>query len=159
MPHRVGGLRAERGGDLDHAVEARRHEDLLVQLRALAQVRATSEVRRLEEGRATLRAGAGELRRLHLNETLPAQVRADRVQDDGPNAEDRAPLRLPEVEEAVVEARVHLRADLVGDGEGQGRGGFREDLEGRGEELPAIADLLVRLDHAPGDDGGLPDDL
>src|SRR6266568_2843302 len=155
---RVGGLRTEGRRDLVDAVEACRHEDLLVQLRALAQVRRPAEVVRAKERGASLGTGAGELRRLHLDEALPIQEAAQGARDDRADAEDRTSFRLPQIQDAVVEPRVDLRADLVGDREREwGRSGA-EDVQGGGDELPSIPDLGVRLDHPTDEDHALTND-
>src|SRR6266511_20923 len=67
---RVGGLRTEGRRDFVDAVEACRHEDLLVQLWALAQVRRPAEVVCAKERGASLGTGARQLWRLHFDEAL-----------------------------------------------------------------------------------------
>src|SRR6266571_356597 len=103
VPDRVGGLRPEGRRDLVDAVEACRHEDLLVQLRALAQVRGPAEVVRAKERGASLGTGAGEFRGLDFDEALRIQEATQGARDDRAHAKDRTSFRLPQIKHAVVE--------------------------------------------------------
>ena len=156
---RVGRLGAECRRDLENAVEARRHQHLLVELRALTEVRLPAEVVCLEERGASLRPGPREFRRLHFDEGLPLEVVPEGRRHDRADRKDRAPLRLPEIEGAVVEPGVHIRADLVRDREGQRRGGGAEHIHRLRDQLPSVPDLAVRLDGPARRDDAFPDDL
>src|SRR5207302_2915905 len=156
---RVRRLRPERGRDLEDAVEARRHEHLFVQLRALAQVRPSPEIVGLEQGGAAFRPGSRELRRVDLHEGLALQVAANGGFDEGPDVKDRPAFRFAEVQGPVVESCIHVRADLVSYGEREGSRGGAEHVDRRREELPAVPDLSVRLDGPAGRHAALPDDL
>ena len=68
MPRRVVRLGAEDRPDLVHALEDPDH-DLLEELRALREVRGTTEVVELEHVRAALGRGRDDLWRLDLRET------------------------------------------------------------------------------------------
>src|SRR5437867_1410658 len=61
---------ARKAGAISYTRSSPRHEHLLVQLGALTQERAASEVVRLEQSRASFRARAGEFRGLDLDEAL-----------------------------------------------------------------------------------------
>src|SRR5437867_13037189 len=87
---RVGRLGAERRSDLEDPVEARRHEHLLVALRALTEVRLPAEVVRPEERGASLGAGPREFRRLDLDAALPRALVPDRRRTDRVARNDRA---------------------------------------------------------------------
>ena len=128
-------------------------------MRALTEVRLPAEVVRLEERGASLGAGPREFRRLHLDEALPLEVFPERRRNDRADRKDRAPLRLPEIEGAVVEPGVHVRADLVRDREGQRCGGGAEHVDRLRDQLPSVADLPVRLDGPAGRDDAFPDNL
>src|SRR6266699_1880494 len=158
MPDRVGGLRAEGRPDLVDAVEACRHEDLLIQLRALAQVRRPSEVVRAKERGASLGTGAGELRGLDFDEALRIQEATQGARDNRAHAKDRTSFRLPQIQHAVVEARIDLRAHLVGDRERKRGQSGAQSVEGRCHEFPSVPDFGVWLDHSADEDHTLPHD-
>src|SRR3989304_448259 len=76
-------------------------------------------------------------------------VRPEAAERRAAGGEAPPPLGLAQVECAVVEARVHVRPDLVDDAEREGRRRGAEGLEGGGEELPSVPRLRVRLQHPP----------
>src|SRR5256712_10501274 len=73
--------------------------------------------------------------------------------------EDGPALRLPQIEHAVVEPRVHLGTDLVRDRKRERRGRGAEQVERRRHELPPVSHLGVRLDNPAHGHDALADEL
>ncbi len=109
-------LVAEARRDLEVAVEARDHRELLELLRRLRQrvELARMQARRHEEVARAFRRRRGQDRRLEFEEALLLHAAADRV-DDLPALDDVAVQPLaPQIEEAVFEAdlfRIFLLAE------------------------------------------------
>ena len=155
----VGLLRPEGGAQLEHPVQAGGHEDLLVELGGLGQVRGLVEVLDPEQLRSSLGAGGADLGGVDAGEPVLPDGLLDEVHHHGLQLEDGLDLGLPQVHEPVVEAGVHLHVDLVDDAHGQGHRGLADDLGGGGDELQAEGGLVALL-HVPGDrDDGLPGEL
>ncbi len=136
--------------DLEVALEAAHHQELLVELRRLGQgvELARLDARGHEEIPRALGRGADESRRLDLvkapaDEVFPGRERHLVAQPDAVLHGARA-----QVEVAVAQARVLLRLALAVDHEGQGLAG-REDLEVEHLHLE-VAGLHVRVSHVPG---------
>ena len=73
--------------------------------------------------------------------------------------EDGPALRLPQIEHAVVEPRVHLGTDLVRDRKRERGSRGAEDVERRRNELPPVSHLQVRLDGPAHGHDALADEL
>ena len=101
-------LVAETRRDLEIAVEARHHQQLLVLLRRLRQrvELAGMDARRHEEVARAFRARGGQDRRLELEEALALHPTAHRIDDPAAQHDVGVQLLAPEVEEAVLEPRV-----------------------------------------------------
>ena len=101
-------LVAKAGRDLEIAVEARHHQELLVLLRRLRQrvELARMQARRHEEVARAFGARGGEDRRLELEEPLPLHSSAKRINDLAAQHDVLVELLAPQIEEAVPEPRV-----------------------------------------------------
>jgi hypothetical protein len=95
-------LGAEDGPGLVHALE-HADEHLLVELRALREVRAPPEVPDLEHVRAALRRRGDELRCLDLGEAEPVERRPETRQRRGGDPEPRALTLMTKRDRSVVE--------------------------------------------------------
>ena len=104
----AGVLVAETGGDLEVAVEARHHDQLLELLRRLRQriELAGMDARRHEEVAGTFGRGRGEDRRLEFEEALVHHAAAQRVDDLATLHDVLVDAFAAEIEEAVAEANV-----------------------------------------------------
>ena len=107
-------LVAKTRGDLEIAVEARHHQELLVLLGRLRQrvEFARMQARGHEEVARAFRARGGQDRRLELEEPLPFHPSANRINDLTAQHDVLVQLLAPQIEEAVPEPRV-LRIGLV----------------------------------------------
>ena len=101
-------LVAKAGRDLEIAVEARHHQELLVLLGRLRQrvELARMEARGHEEVARAFRARGGEDRGLELEEPLPFHPSAKRINDLPAQHDVLVQLLAPQIEEAVPEPRV-----------------------------------------------------
>ena len=104
----AGVLVAEAGRDLEVAVEARDHQQLLELLRRLRQgvELAGMEAARHQEVARALGRARGQDRRLELGEALLDHAAADAGDDLGAQHDVAVQLLAPQVEEAVAEADV-----------------------------------------------------
>ena len=143
--------------DLVVALHAGDHEQLLEQLRALRQgvPGARSEPRRDEEVTRTLGSGAGQRRRLDLDEVaLPEHLARGGV-DPGAQSQRGTGGRCAgaaQVEVAVLEARLLTDGDALVDLEGQGRTRCQH-VDGRRDDLDlARGQLGVDVGLGAGDD-------
>ncbi len=148
----------EAAGDLVVALVAGHHQQLLEQLRRLRQrvPRAQREARRHEEVARALRRGAGQDRRLDVQEVARVEVVADRP-DDRVAQDHRLLHRLPaQVEHPVAQAQQLVDVLAVVDRERRGRR-LGQALGGRDRQLDlARGDLrvdraLVAADDLAGD--------
>ena len=126
----------EAAGDLVVPLEPADHQQLLEQLRRLRQGVPLARLQpdRDDEVARALRRGAGEVRRLHLGETVPVHDLAGDPADLRAHAHGlRRPLPA-QVEVAVLVADV-VRRRLVGLDRERQRRRRREHLEGGGGDL------------------------
>ena len=116
-PVGAGGFVAEAGRDLEVAVEARDHQQLLELLRRLGQgiEFAGMHARRHQEVARPFRGGGGQDRRLVFQKSRRDHALAQR--GDHPAAQHHVPVQLfpPQVDEAVFEPDVLREAFLAGD--------------------------------------------
>ena len=98
-------LVAEAGRDLEVAVEARDHEQLLELLRRLRQrvELAGMDARRHQEVARALGRRGGQDRRLELEEAALLHAAADRIDDRAAHHDVAVQALAPQVEEAVFE--------------------------------------------------------
>ena len=138
-------LVAQAAGDLEVAVEAAHHEELLGQLRALGQrvERAVVQARRDRELPGPLGRGRPQQRRLDLDEALPVHGGPDGGVDPGAQPQVALHARPAQVDVAVAQAHGLVGLDPVVDGE-RWRLGLVEHLD------RAVADLDL-----PGADAGV----
>ena len=101
-------LVAEARRDLEVAIEAGHHQELLVLLRRLRQgvELAGVNARRHQEVARAFGARGGEDRRLELEETLALHAPAHRIDDPAAQHDVGVQLFAPQVEEAVLEPGV-----------------------------------------------------
>ena len=126
-------LVAEAGRDLEVAVEARHHDELLELLRRLRQrvELARMQARRHQEVARALRRGGGEDRRLELEEAAGSFMRPRSAVDDRAALHDvLVQLLAAQVEEAVGEPRL-LRVVLVAEHRHRQLGRRAEHLDAR----------------------------
>ncbi len=170
----AGGFVAEAGRDLEVAVEARDHQQLLELLRRLGQgvELAGMHARRHQEVARAFRRGGGQDRRLVFQK--PRRDHALAQRGDDPAAQHHVPVQLfpPQVDEAVFEPDVLGEAFLAGDLHRQDLGGGLHyqlgdaefDLAGGqpGVDGPGLAhhdragdgDHAFRADRVGGGEGG-----
>ena len=115
LPVRAQVLVAQALGDLEVAVDAAAHEELLVELRRLREGEELSLVHAAgdEIVARALRGLPGEERRLDLDEALLGERGAHRVRDRVPEAQVALQLRAAEVEHAVSQAQLLRRRLLL----------------------------------------------
>ena len=154
-------LVAEAGRDLEVAVEARHHEQLLVLLRRLRQREelAGMDARRHEEVARAFGRRGGEDRRREFVEADCVHLVAQRRDDAGAGHDVLVQRLAAKVEEAVLEAGVFRIVRLAENRQrqfGRLRQHFdlgRKDLDGAGGEFAVLgaggarADLAVNPDH------------
>ena len=157
----AGVLVTEAGSDLEVAIEARHHDQLLELLRRLRQriELAGMDARGHEEVASTLGRGCGEDRRLELEEALVRHAAAQRVDDLAALHDVLVDALTAEVEEAIAQPDV---LGILGVAEDRKRqfGGLaqhldvgREDLDEAGGEIGVLgagrarAHLAVHPDH------------
>jgi hypothetical protein len=101
-------LVAEAGRDLEVAVEARHHQQLLVLLRRLRQrvELAGMDARGHQEVARAFRRGRGQDRRVELEEALPFHAPAHRLDDLDAGHDVLVQLFAAQIEEAVFQADV-----------------------------------------------------
>ena len=148
-------LVAQAAGDLEVAVEAAHHEELLGQLRALRErvELAVVEPRRDRELPRPLGGGRPQQRRLDFGEALAVHGRREGGVDPGPEAQVALHARPPEVDVAVLQPDGLVGLVAVVDGERR-RLGLVEDLDGAVADLDlARADAGVDGAFGPGADG------
>jgi hypothetical protein len=153
-------LVAEALHDLDVAIEARDHEQLLEELRALGE--RVEEAGVQARGHEEVARAAGRVlhedRRLDLDEAVVREVVARVVVDARARHHVALQARASEVEVAVLEALLLARVDVVLDRE-DGRLGLveddrlgRDDLDRAGRHLrvphrATVADLAAHAEH------------
>ena len=152
-------LVAVAAGDLEVALHAGDHQQLLEQLRALRQgvPAAGLEPGRHQEVAGALGGGAGQRRRLDLDEAVRVEHVAGGLVDLAAQPDRGVGAAAAQVEVAVLEPRLLAHVDVVADRERQRRrgaehldlGGDHLDLAGR--EVGVLVALLAR--------GHLADDL
>ena len=129
-------LVAKAGCDLEVAVEARDHQQLLVLLRRLRQgvELARMHARRHQEIARAFRRRGGENGRRELVEARVVHAIADRARDRQPLHDDGVQRLAPQIEEAIGQADVF---GVVGLTEHRQRQllGFRQHLDLGGEQL------------------------
>ena len=166
LPVRAEVLVAEAADDLEVAVIAGHHQQLLEGLGAL---REGVELARIHAGRdhevaGAFRRGLDQVRGLDLHEALGVQEVADLVGHAVPERERPAERTAAEVQVAVFHPDVVAAVGFVLDGEGRGDGlvqdgdGGHLDLDVAGGHLAvlglALDDLADRLDHEFTAEGG-----
>src|SRR5262249_32415326 len=153
-------LVAEALHDLEVAIEARDHEELLVELRALGErvELAGREARRDEEVPRAAGRVLDEERGLELERAVLGEVVPRRAVELAPEDQGVLEAGAAEIEVAVLEADLFAGVELVGDLEGRRRGLVEDggldddhlDLAGR--------DLRVHVGAARDDDAAHADD-
>ena len=160
-------LVAEAGRDLEIAVEARHHQELLVLLRRLRQrvELAGMDARRHQEVARALGRGRGQNRRRELEEARLHHALADRGRDRQALHDVLVQRLAPEIEEAVLQAQIfrvvglaeHRDRQLLCRGEHLDLGREQLDLAGRqfrvDSALGARAHLAVDAHHPLGAHG------
>ena len=147
---------AEAAHDLEVAVHARHHEQLLEDLGRLRErVELTGvEPRRDQEVAGAARRVLHHERRFDLGEPVGGQVAARRLIDRGPNQEVLLQRGAAQVEVAVLEPHGLARGRVIGDLEGR-RLRAREDGEGVGLHFDlAGGEIRVLVAAALDDDAG-----
>ena len=150
-------LVAEAGRDLEVAVEARRHDQLLELLRRLRQgvEGAGMEPARHQEVARALGRARGQDRRVALHEAQVHHVPADAGNDRAAPHHVLVHALAPEVEEAVAQPHLLAVVVLAVNGQRQSLGGVLHlqrgdaDLDLAGRDL-GIHRLLVARDHRAG---------
>ena len=145
-PVRPGVLVAEAAHDLEVALKAPDHEQLLEQLRRLGQgiERARGHARGHEEVARALRGRAGQERRLDLQEVERVELAPDDLADPVAQGDGVLQRRAAQVQGAVAQAQVLIHGAVLVDREGR-RVGVGEDLQGAHGELDLAAGQ-VRVD-------------
>ena len=157
----TGVLVAEAGGDLEVAVEARHHDQLLELLRRLRKriELAGMNARRHQEVARALGAGRGQDRRLELEEALVHHAAAQRVDDLATLHDVLVDALAAEIEEAIAQANVFRVFGVAEDRErqfgslGQHLDAGRENLHKAGRQVAVLgadgahAHLAVDTDH------------
>ena len=155
-------LVAEARRDLEVAVEARHHQQLLVLLRRLRQgvELAGMDARRHQEVARALRRGRGQDRRLEFEEALLLHAPAHRIDDRAAGHDVLVQLLAAQIEEAVFQPDVlgilllaeHRQRQLGGGAQHLDVGDVKLDLAGRQlgivGALGAAADLALHA-HDP----------
>ena len=154
-------LVAEAGRDLEIAVEARHHDELLELLRRLRQrvELARMQARRHQEVARAFRRGGGQDRRLELEEAALLHAAAHAVDDRAALHDVLVQLLAAQVEEAVAQPRL-FRIVLVAEDRQRQFGGRAQHLDLGDVELDlagrqirvlgagrALAHLAVDADH------------
>ena len=155
-------LRAEHRPHLEDALKAGGHRHLLVELRALRQIRLAVEILDLEHVRAGFARRADELRGVDLHEPARQQEFAHGVNHNGLRLEHQLVRVGAQVDPAIVDALVDGRAlmPLARLAVDRQRRGQRLDDDLLGIDFNA-AELDVLALHSPADDGnhGIQGDL
>ncbi len=120
-------LVAQAAGDLEVAVEARHHQDLLVELRRLRQrvELALAHPARRQVVARPLRRRSRQDGGLDLDEIQPVERVADRLKDPVPRAKAALNLGPPQIQVAVAEPQLfggQLFVGAVGHRDGRGLG-------------------------------------
>ena len=137
-------LVAEAAHDLEVALVARDHQQLLEDLRRLGErvERAGVEPRRHEEVTRAARRVLHHERRLHLEEAVLAEVVARHARDRRAHDQILLQLRPAQIEVAILEAQLLVGVDLVLDLERR-RLGLREHLDALDPHLDRAGRQLV----------------
>ena len=146
-------LVAEAAHDLEVAVEARDHQELLEELRRLGQgvVAAVVDARGNEVVAGAFRRRLGQHGRLDLEEALLVHVAANLHRDLVTQREVLLHHRAAQVEVAVLEADVLAGVDVVLDGKDRGPGLVEDpDLSSQHLDLPRGESGVHRVGGALG---------
>src|SRR5690606_30909010 len=151
-------LIAEALGYLVVAVHAGHHQDLLEQLRRLRQREELTLMgsARYQVVTGTFRRGAGQDRRLDVEEAVIIQIVADGVTDLGAEAQAIRHLRSTQIDVAVTQADILTDLRVLIQQERGGLGGIEndqllaQDLDATGAHV-GIGGALGTQAHQPGD--------